>query len=258
MFKRIFINFKKISGPSNDNQKGMKKTLVIFLFVILAKSLYSQQDQGEHNYFITHTREELISKLVDLPCNIKPDDPIKTILNKLEVFLDNFQPASDYPDDIYAKAANMQALISVKQGGYGIGSVLIDSDGKIIAAAHNSQIQKHRSDLHAEMTLLTNFESSHKAKKYINLYVYKPGLTVFSSAEPCPMCFIRINTAGADTRYCTPGPEDGMVTRISCLPLSWQEMAMKHKSEIGKCSPIMQKIAHLLFYSYLLDNRGPK
>lgn len=241
----------------------MKKALILAFLIILVTSAYSQQSNSssalvDPSYFITHTREELIAKLVDLPCGIKPDDPIKVVFDKIETFLVAFQPQKEFADDEYARAANMQALKSVQQGGYGIGSVLIDQNGKIIIGAHNSQIQKHRSDLHAEMTLLTNFERSRNAKKYINIYVYKPGLTVFSSAEPCPMCFIRINSAGADTKYCTPGPEDGMVTRVSCLPSSWQEMAMKHKNEIGGCSPVMQKLAHLLFYSYLLDNRGPK
>jgi tRNA(Arg) A34 adenosine deaminase TadA len=241
----------------------MKKALTLAFLIILVTSAYSQQTIStstavDPSYFITHTREELIKKLVDLPCGIKPDDPIKIILEKIETFLVAFQPDNEFSDDEYARAANLQALKSVKQGGYGIGSVLLDKDGKIIFEGHNSQIQKNRSDLHAEMSLLTNFERSHKSKKYMNLYIYKPGLTVFSSAEPCPMCFIRINTTGADTKYCTPGPEDGMVTRINCLPSSWQEMALKHKVEIGDCSPVMQKISHLLFYSYLLDNRGPK
>jgi hypothetical protein len=35
-------------------------------------------------------------------------------------------------------------------------------------------------------------------------------------------------------------------------------LAAKHKVELGNCSPIMQKLAHLLFFSYLLDDRGPK
>jgi tRNA(Arg) A34 adenosine deaminase TadA len=241
----------------------MKKALALFSLIILVASAYPQQSSTsatnvDISYFVTHTREELIRKLVDLPLGILPSDPIDVILQKIETYLVAFVPQPEYSDDEYAKEANMQALISVKQGGYGIGSVLVDKNGKIIYAAHNSQMQKKRSDLHAEMTLMTRFEQSHKSHKYMNLYVYKPGLTVFSSAEPCPMCFIRISTAGCDTKYCTPGPEDGMVTRISCLPSSWQEMAMKQKVELGDCSPIMQKLSHLLFYSYLLDNRGPK
>ncbi len=240
----------------------MKKSLTFACLILLVSTIFAQQNSSNATivdpaYFITHTREELISKLVDLPCGIKPDDPIKVILQKIEAYLVAFKPEPEYSDDAYAKAANIQALKSVMQGGYGIGSVLINQDGQIIAEAHNAQIQKHRSDLHAEMTLMTKFEKSLKAKKYMNLYVYKPGLTVFSSAEPCPMCFIRISTAGCDTKYCTPGPEDGMVTRVSCLPPSWQEMASKQKVELGDCSPVMQKLSHLLFYSYLLDNRGP-
>jgi len=221
---------------------------------------YINQDTGkvDLSYFVTHNREELITKLVDLPCGITPADPVKTILQKLHKFLVDFKPSDEYSDDIYARAANLQALKSVMEGGYGIGSILIDKEGKIIEEAHNSQMQKHRSDLHAEMTLLTKFEESCKAKKYMNIYVYKPGLTVFSSAEPCPMCLIRISTAGADTKYCTPGPEDGMASRIDFLPPDWKALAMKHTVALGDCSPVMQKISHLLFYSFLLDNRGPK
>ena len=241
----------------------MKKALTLAFLIILVFTAFAQQPsspaaQVNTSYFITHTQEELISKLVDLPCGIKPDDPVDVILGKIKTYLVTFVPEPEYSDDVYAKEANLQALKSVMQGGYGIGSVLIDQSGKIIAAAFNSQIQKRRSDLHAEMTLLTNFEKSHKAKKYMDIYVYKPGLTVFSSAEPCPMCFIRINTTGCDTKYCTPGPEDGMVSRIDYLPEYWKEMALKRNVELGDCSPEMQKLAHLLFYSYLLDNRGPQ
>jgi len=241
----------------------MKRALLLFSFIILIYHADAQNDKSnsgkvDPSYFITHSREELITKLAGLPCGINQDDQIKTILNKLHVYLVGFKPSAEYPDDKYARAANLQALKSVMEGGYGIGSVLIDKEGKIIEEAHNSQMQEHRSDLHAEMTLMTKFEDSWKSKKYMNIYVYKPGLTVFSSAEPCPMCLIRISTAGADTKYCTPGPEDGMVSRIDFLPPDWKALAMKHSVALGNCSPEMQKIAHLLFYTFLLDNRGPK
>jgi tRNA(Arg) A34 adenosine deaminase TadA len=241
----------------------MKRALLFICVIILVFQTNGQQVKSvtpkvDPSYFITHSREDLIRKLVDLPCGIKADDPVKVMLEKIHSYLVAFQPAPEYSDDIYAKEANLQALKSVMQGGYGIGSVLINQEGKIIAAAHNSQIQKHRSDLHAEMTLLTDFEESRLAKQYVNVYIYKPGLVVFSSAEPCPMCYIRINTTGADTRYCTPGPDDGMASRTDFLPPAWKEMALKRKVSLGNCSPVMQKMSHLLFYSYLLDNRGPK
>jgi tRNA(Arg) A34 adenosine deaminase TadA len=241
----------------------MKRSLIFVWLIIVVLQVSAQQNKQLANkvdlsYFETRNREELIAKLVDLPCGIKAEDPVKTIFLKIQTYLNAFQPEPQYTDDVYAKAANLQALKSVMQGGYGIGSVLINQEGKIIAAAHNSQIQRHRSDLHAEMTLLTDFEESRLAKQYVNIYVYKPGLIVFSSAEPCPMCYIRINTTGADTKYCTPGPDDGMASRTDYLPPAWKEMALKRKVSLGNCSPVMQKLSHLLFYSFLLDNRGPK
>jgi tRNA(Arg) A34 adenosine deaminase TadA len=240
----------------------MKRLLLLCLITagvlaVQGQKLPAGNEQVPPEYFITRSREELIKKLVEMPFGISKDDPVKIIVQKMEVFLDAYQPLEKYPDDYYAKEANLQALKSVKEGGYGIGAVLIDQSGKIIARNHNQQMQKHRSDLHGEMALLTDFERSPASRKYMNLYVYKPGLTVFSSAEPCPMCFIRLATAGVDTKYCTPGPDDGMVTRITCLPPSWVEMAQKRKFEKANSSPLMQKTAHLLFYSYLLDDRGP-
>lgn len=250
----------QIAGPVIKEK--MKKVLVlVFLAILLAPTFALKngvvQEKTDPAYFVTRSKEEVIKKLIDLPCGIKADDPIKEITQKLKDYLVAFQPSKEYSDDTYAKAANLQALKSIIQGGYGIGSVLIDTDGRIIAESHNNQIQKHRSDLHAEMSLLTDFEESRLAKKYLNIYIYKPGMTVFSSAEPCPMCFIRINTTGCDTKYCTPGPDDGMVSRTDYLPPYWKEMALERHVTIGDCSPVMQKIAHLLFYFYLLDDRGP-
>jgi tRNA(Arg) A34 adenosine deaminase TadA len=239
----------------------MKKLSFLTLIILNCTFLFSQKissdEQVPPEYFITHTREEYIKKLVEMPFGITQDDPLKVIIRKMETFLLNYKPQDKYPDDYYAKESNIQALISVKEGGYGIGAILIDATGVIIARNHNKQIQKHRSDLHGEMSLLTDFEQKASSKKYMNLYVYKPGLTVFSSAEPCPMCFIRLATVGVDTKYCTPGPEDGMVNRVSCLPQSWIDLASKCKFEKANSSPLMQKTAHLLFFSYLLDNRGP-
>ena len=241
----------------------MKRVLIFTCLLILISSSYAQQtslvqSKVEQSYFTTHSKEDEIKKLADLPCGFRPDDPMNLMMQKVQNYLLAFQPDPVYTDDIYARAANLQAVKSVLEGGYGIGSVLINPEGKIIAESHNNQMQKHRSDLHAEMSLLTFFEESRQSKKYVNIYIYKPGMIVFSSAEPCPMCFIRINTTGCDTKYCTPGPDDGMVSRVDYLPPAWKEMALQRKVNLGNCSPGMQKIAHLLFYSYLIDNRGPK
>ena len=241
----------------------MKKISFFILCIAFAAYACAQHkaspvDSIPRAYFVTHSRSELMQKFSDLPLGIKVNDSIPAIIQKVEKYLRNYQPQKKYPDDLFAKEAVLQAFISFKEGGYGIGAVLVDSTGKVIFKSHNSQIQKHRSDLHAEMTLLTDFEDSPISKPYLNLYVYKPGLTVYSSAEPCPMCFIRLATVRVNTKYCCPGPDDGMANRIDCLPSSWSDLAHKYPCKKDQSSPILQKIAHLMFFSFLLDDRGPK
>lgn len=242
------------------------KTYVVSILIILtsinrlkSQNTANAMDTLSNSYFITKDRTEYMQKLRSLIPSINSEDATVVILQKMEVYLMAWRcDTVSYTDEFNAKESNLQALKSVKEGGYGIGAVLVDSEGKIIARGHNNQLQKHRSDLHGEMALLTAFEESSAFKNYSSSYVYKPGLTVFSSAEPCPMCFIRLATAGVSTKFCTPGPDDGMVSRINCLPESWRAMASKHSFTKGKCSSTIQKMAHLLFFSFLLDNRGPK
>jgi tRNA(Arg) A34 adenosine deaminase TadA len=241
----------------------MKKILLFVFCIVFVTSTSAQHtalpvDSIPKGYFVTHSKEELMQKFSDLPLEIKVDDPIPVIAQKVEKFLTSYQPQKQYPDDLYAKEAVLQALLGFKKGGYGIGAVLVDATGNIIFKSYNSQIQKHRSDLHAEMTLLTNFERSFKSKQYMNVYVYKPGLTVYSSSEPCPMCLIRLASAEVNTKYCCPGPDDGMANRIIYLPPNWRDLALKYPCVKDQSSPVLQKIAHLMFFSYLLDNRGPK
>jgi tRNA(Arg) A34 adenosine deaminase TadA len=228
---------------------------VLFHFFIFS-SIALRAQQVDSLYITPLNKGELMQKLMTIPCGIQATDNVRTICIKLEKYLISYKNDPNFPDDKFAKAANWQALKSVKMGGYGIGALIYENKTrKIIHAAHNSQMTKLRSDLHGEMMLLNEFEDNPKNKKYRNKYVCKEGLTIFSSAEPCPMCFIRIATVGVDTKYCTAGPDDGMTSRVQCLPPYWRDLASRHSIKKGQSSPVMQMIAHVLFYSYLLDNR---
>jgi cytosine deaminase len=241
----------------------MNKIIVVLIYMVFAAVGNAQQlripvDSIPRGYFVTSSRTELLQKFSDLPLGIRVDDPIPVIIQKVEKYLISYQPQKQYPDDLFARDAVLQAVLGFKKGGYGIGAVLVDSKGNIIFKSYNSQIQRHRSDLHAEMTLLTDFEESPKSKPYLNIYLYRPGLTVYSSAEPCPMCLIRLASAGVNTKYCCPGPDDGMAGRINYLPPNWRDLSLKYPCVKDHSSPILQKLAHLMFFSFLLDNRGPK
>ena len=205
-------------------------------------------------------RAALVGKLQALPCGIQPADSKVIILRKLKAYLDHYQPSPAFPDDRFAKAAVQQALRGVITGGYGIGAVLVDSRGQILHGAYNQQLQTGRSDLHGEMALLTEFESLPKFRKYRSKgnftgggnTIYTEQLRLFTSAEPCPMCFIRVAIAGVDTRYVTTGPDDGMNARAACLPPFWYQLSQKHKVLAAQNSPVLQQIAHCLFFSFLL------
>lgn len=215
----------------------------------------SATNLGVSNYFITQSKSELIKKLLDLEIGIKHTDSVDAIIEKLNLFVSDYQPKEQYPDDNYCKEAILQAIISFKQGGFGIGAILVDAKGEIIFKSHNSQIQRHRSDLHAEMTLLSDFEESPLANKHMNVFTYKEGLTVYSSTEPCPMCLARMTAAGVNSKYCSSGPDDGMKERTEGLPPYWKNLSEKYPCQKAKSSMILQKIAHLMFYSGYLDNR---
>ncbi len=231
----------------------MKKSIFYVLFILST----SVKAQYADSLFVTPSnRGELMKRLISIPCGIQANDNVKTICLKIEKFLISYKNNPNFPDDKLAKVANWQALKSVKMGGYGIGALIYENKtGKILHAAHNSQMTKLRSDLHGEMMLLNEFEDNPKNRKYRNKYICKEGLTIFSSAEPCPMCFIRIATVGVDTKFCTSGPDDGMTQRVQCLPPYWRDLASKHSCTKAQSSAVMQMIAHVLFYSYLLDNR---
>ena len=205
-------------------------------------------------------RASLVRQLEALPCGIRSVDSKADILQKLKMFLNHYPPDPAFAEDRYAKAAVEQALTGVLTGGYGIGAVLVDGKGQILHGAYNQQLQTGRSDLHGKMALLTEFESLPQLKKYQSAdnftgggnTIYTEQLKLFTSAEPCPMCFIRVAIAGVDTHYVTTGPDDGMNARAPCLPPFWYQLSQKHKVEAARAAPVLRQMAHCLFYSFLL------
>lgn len=205
-------------------------------------------------------RSGLMRQLAALPCAIQPADSKAAILQKIKTYLDTYRPDPAYAEDRYAKAAVNWAVTGVTTGGYGIGAVLVDGNGKILHGACNQQLQTGRSDLHGEMALLTEFESLPQFRRYQSkgnftgggTTIYTEQLTLYTSAEPCPMCFIRVAIAGVDTRYVTTGPDDGMNDRAQCLPPFWYQLSRKHPVEAARTAPVLRQIAHCLFYSFLL------
>ena len=82
---------------------------------------------------------------------------------------------------------------SVKKGGGPFGAVIV-KDGKIIAKASNNVTQNNDPTAHAEVSVI---RSAAKKLKSFNL----SGCEIYTSCEPCPMCFGAIYWARLDKLY---------------------------------------------------------
>jgi tRNA(Arg) A34 adenosine deaminase TadA len=83
-------------------------------------------------------------------------------------------------------AACGQAFVAISRDQYGIGALILDAAGHVVAAGHNEICgPPFRSEAHAEMVVLSDFERRFPDSK-------KDGLTLHTSLEPCPMCYTRI------------------------------------------------------------------
>lgn len=83
-----------------------------------------------------------------------------------------------------------KAVYGVKQENSPFGSCIV-KDGKIIASAHNTVLREHDPTNHAEMNAIR------RACKRLKSHKLR-GCTVYSTTEPCPMCFTAIHWAKAD------------------------------------------------------------
>ena len=159
-------------------------------------------------------------------------------LQTLEENLDKYTPSPEYPHDAYIKICIEEAISAVKEGNYGVGSCLVRA-GDVVARGHNQVIFPHfRSDLHGEMTVMTDFEDRHRNAPDMETY------TLFTSLEPCPMCTVRLITAGVGKVYwATLDPESGMMATMERMTPVWAEMAKRQHFADAACSPALGEMA---------------
>ncbi|MBI1853295.1 MAG: nucleoside deaminase [Planctomycetes bacterium] len=75
-------------------------------------------------------------------------------------------------------AAIEQAEKSWAEGGIPIGSVLVDSSGRVVARGHNERVQSGDPTAHAEVTCIRHAGRRRDWRS----------LTLVSTLSPCPMC----------------------------------------------------------------------
>jgi len=144
-----------------------------------------------------------------------------------------------HPDEPYAWLSVVLALKSVDSGNYGVGSILVDADGKVISMGHNLVYSPHfRSDLHGEMVVLNMFENEHPEITTLE------GYTLYTSLESCPMCLVRLISSGINAiLHVSPDPIAGMVGMINFLPPLWRELSTRQTFARAACSDELSNAA---------------
>ena len=148
------------------------------------------------------------------------------------------QPA-DQTDEKVGLAVCQEALAAATQGNYGVGALLLDPAGQVIAQGQNQVFApQFRSDLHAEMVTMNAFEMQHP--DIVNLW----GYTLVSSMEPCPMCLARLLAAGVGTvKFLANDELGGMVGRIPQLSVAWTRLAQRQTFQPAVVSADLRQFA---------------
>jgi tRNA(adenine34) deaminase len=120
-------------------------------------------------------------------------------LDEIEKRVNSYVPDPRYSDDLFILVTIREALAGSRENNGGIGACLVrEATGEIVEKGHNRQYEPYfRSDLHAEMDLLTRYEERVKAQQFQTSSFGDPrkvgGLVLYCSVEPCPMCLTRIH-----------------------------------------------------------------
>ena len=167
------------------------------------------------------------------------------LLAQLEARVKAFTPDPKFADDRIIIITLTEAIAAASEGNFGVGAVLVRHGGEIVQTGHNRVFKPYfRSDLHAEMDVMTNFEQRFKDTELLTEFI------LFSSLEPCPMCFTRLITSGVNkVYYAAVDDSGGMVSRTANMPPIWHHLAQKRKFGSAECSTELREIALQIFQS---------
>lgn len=154
-------------------------------------------------------------------------------------------------DDVYVWLSCIEALYAVSEGNYGVGAILLDEKGDVLISDHNKSFYPDfRTDLHAEMVVLNNWE----AKKLEGGGIKELDYRLISSLEPCPMCLTRLLYSDIKIiSYAAPDNLGGMLRMIDQMPPFFRETAKRHQLGQADASPKLLEAAWKIMELTMLD-----
>jgi tRNA(adenine34) deaminase len=178
------------------------------------------------------------------------DETALQLLNEIEERVKAYVSDPEYPDDKFILITLEEAIAAAREGNFGVGAVLIRDNGQIVQRGHNHVFHPHfRSDLHAEMYVMTRFEERFQDVDSVE------GLILYTSLEPCTMCLARLISSGIrKVLYAAEDNEGGMVQRSEHIPSAWKELAQRQEFAKARCSPELSDMALRIFLTSAEEN----
>jgi tRNA(adenine34) deaminase len=165
-------------------------------------------------------------------------------------YLDELVPSPHRQHERHALRACRLALDAARAGSHGVGAVLLDASGHVIVEGRNRVYDAgFRSDLHAEMVVINDYESSMRHRDEAR------GCTLVTSLEPCPMCMARLIVAGiGSVLYVSEDSIGGMVRRERHLPPTFRSIIRSQGQVWGAadCSDGLREAA----FGIWVESRG--
>jgi cytosine deaminase len=157
--------------------------------------------------------------------------------------LSRYQFNTNCKDDPFSWLTCILALKAVYKGNLGIGSILIDKNSQVITEGHNQVFKPYfRSDRHAEMVVMDEFENNNRDVTCLS------GYTLYTSLESCPMCLTRLIVSGISKVYhIAPDNKGGMAHQINTMPEIWKDLAKGKSFEQAECSKELIDISTNIF-----------
>ena len=144
---------------------------------------------------------------------------------------------------IFMQLAIEKALEGIKKGQTPFGTCIV-KEGKPISIAHNHVWA------HTDITAHAEIEALRLACQNLNT-IDLTGCSLYSTCEPCPMCFCAIHWANIKEIYFGAKLEKAKEVGFHELPISNAEMKRQGKSSMNITGNVMTEACNQLFETWL-------
>ena len=137
----------------------------------------------------------------------------------------------------------------IRSGQSPFGACIVKDD-RIVACTHNTVWKDTDSTAHAEINCI---QAACKKLRTIDL----SGCTIYSTTEPCPMCFSAIHWAKIDTIVYGASIADAKKAGFNELSISNTELKKLGKSKVKILKDVEKEACRALFSEWLATNPTP-